>query len=88
MITMDVLSMTNLMLLFPMVYSDLAKNHYFDHFCITAILVCLVHMCARNNKEICTVSFEGKASNVWKAMASLVHPTMIKSPKFMDLVLN
>jgi hypothetical protein len=31
MITMDVLSMTNSMLLFPMVYSDLAKNHYFDH---------------------------------------------------------
>jgi hypothetical protein len=35
-----------------MVYSNIAQNHYFDHFGITAILVCLVHMCTRNNKEI------------------------------------
>jgi hypothetical protein len=47
-----VLSMINSMLLFSMVYSDIAKNHSFDHFSITAILLCLVHMCTRNNKEI------------------------------------
>jgi hypothetical protein len=32
MIKMEVLPMANSMLLFSMVYSDLAKNHYFDHF--------------------------------------------------------
>ena len=44
--------MANSMLLFSMVHSDLAKNHSFDHFSITAIVLCLVHMCTQNNKEI------------------------------------